>query len=40
MTLGIGTFREPRMCANLPRMLAMPFIGAAPAGLSNRRGGP
>ncbi len=40
MTLCIATFRQPRKCANLPRMLAMPFIGAAPKSRSNRRGRP
>jgi hypothetical protein len=40
MTIGIGTSREPRMCANLPGMLSMPFIGAAGEDRITRRGGP
>ncbi len=37
MTLGIRTFRRPRICAWLPGMLAIPFIGGAAGYTINRR---
>ncbi len=37
MTIGIRTFREPRLCAWLPGMLTMPFIGPVSDYAINRR---
>lgn len=37
MPIGIRTFRAPRLCAWLPGMLAMPFIGAVTDYPINRR---
>ena len=37
MTIGIRTFRRPRLCAWLPGMLAIPFIGEVTDYAINRR---
>jgi sterol desaturase/sphingolipid hydroxylase (fatty acid hydroxylase superfamily) len=37
MTLGIRTFRRPRLCTWLPGMLAIPFLGGAAGYAINRR---
>ena len=37
MTIGIRTFRGPRLCTWLPGMLAIPFIGGAAGYAINRR---
>ena len=37
MTIGIRTFRDPRRCARLPGMLAMPFVGRITGYAINRR---
>lgn len=38
MTIGIRTFRDPRLCARLPGMLRIPFLGRGPDYAINRRG--
>ncbi len=37
MTIGIRTFREPRVCTRLPALLAMPFMGEVSGYALNRR---
>ncbi len=37
MTLGIRTFRQPRLCLRLPGLLAIPFIGEVTDYAINRR---
>ncbi len=37
MTIGIRTFRDPRLCARLPGMLRIPFIGRVSDYVINRR---
>lgn len=37
MTIGIRTFRRPRLCTGLPGMLAMPFLGDVTDYAINRR---
>jgi hypothetical protein len=37
MTIGIRTFREPRLCTHLLGMLAVPFIGKVSDYAINRR---
>ena len=37
MTLGIRTYRDPRLCAWLPGMLALPFLGKVSDYAINRR---